>query len=122
MIQIAYFGDDALDTAASRQVVGDSGADCTGLAFLWEPGGPIVDLNTLVTPPSALNVVEGIEINDRGEIAAAGHDEAGNDHSLLLIPCDENHPGIEGNWESSCFRELEHAQSAESGTLSFLVR
>jgi probable HAF family extracellular repeat protein len=81
---------------ASRQVVGNSGADCNGVAFLWEPGGPVVDLNTLVFPPSTLNVVEGININDRGEIAAVGHDDAGNDHSLLLIPCDENHPGIEG--------------------------
>ena len=81
---------------ASRQVVGNSGTDCNGLAFLWEDGGPMVDLNLLISPPSALNVAEGIEINDRGEIAAVGHDAAGNDHSLLLIPCDENHPDVEG--------------------------
>jgi hypothetical protein len=66
-------------------------------AFLSEDGGPIVDLNTLVPPGSGLQLVGPRQINDLGEIDI-GHavDANGNSHSVLLIPCDGNHPGVEG--------------------------
>src|ERR1019366_8001446 len=80
----------------SGQVVGDSGTDCGTLAFLWEDGGPIVDLNALVSPNSGIQLVEAGQINDRGEIALSGSDANGNTHAVLLIPCDEKHPGVEG--------------------------
>jgi len=81
---------------ASGQVVGFD-CDRGAFAFLWEDGGPMVDLNTLVSSGSGIQV-QGVEtINDRGEIAAwPGVDANGNAHALLLIPCDENHRGLEG--------------------------
>jgi hypothetical protein len=63
---------------------------------LSEDGGPIVDLNTLVPPGSGLQLVEADQINDGGEIAIAAVDANGNSHSVLLIPCDGHHPGVEG--------------------------
>ena len=65
-------------------------------AFLWEDGGPMVDLNTLVPPGSSVFVPSAIGINDRGEIAAKGVLPNGDQRAVLLIPCDENHPGVEG--------------------------
>jgi len=35
-------------------------------------------------------------INDRGEITGTGALADGDVHVFLLIPCDENHPGLEG--------------------------
>ena len=81
---------------ASGQVAGDSGADCNTLAFLWEDGGPMVDLNTLVSSSSGIHVAEAVNINDRGEIAVTGVDVDGNGHAVLRIPCDENHADVEG--------------------------
>ena len=80
---------------ASEQVVGDVGTNSSA-PFLWEDGGPIVDLNTLVPPGSGLQLIEAHQINDRGEIAIGALDASGNNHAVLLIPCDEDHPGVEG--------------------------
>lgn len=81
-----------------RQVVGNWGSNgCQQGAFLWEDGGPMVDLNTLVSSDkSGLSVVGAININDRGEIAGSSADVNGNSYAILLVPCDENHLGIEG--------------------------
>ena len=64
-------------------------------AFLWEDNA-IVDLNALIPPNSPLYLVHPQTINDQGEIAGFGTDASGNQHAFLLIPCDENHSGIEG--------------------------
>jgi probable HAF family extracellular repeat protein len=77
---------------SSQQVVGN----WSGGAFLSEDGGPIVDLSTLVSPGSGLQFSEALQINDRGEIAVNALDASGNNHAVLLIPCDENHPEREG--------------------------
>jgi hypothetical protein len=64
---------------------------------LWENGEPIVDLNTLVLPGTSMHVIAGMLINDRGEIACTGKTVAvPEEHPCMLIPCDENHHGIEG--------------------------
>jgi uncharacterized membrane protein len=83
---------------ASGQVVGLSGPNGCSilLPFLWEDGGPMVDLNALVPPNSGLQLFEAGQINDRGEITVNASDANGNNYSVLLIPCDENHPGVEG--------------------------
>jgi probable HAF family extracellular repeat protein len=65
--------------------------------FLWEDGGPLVDLNTLVLPGSSMIVTAALLINDRGDIGCLGVDPGDSEeHACLLIPCDKNHPGIEG--------------------------
>jgi probable HAF family extracellular repeat protein len=59
-------------------------------AFVWEPGGPVIDLNTLVSPPSDLNLFEADFINDRGEIVALGLTPSGDVHTAILIPNEED--------------------------------
>jgi probable HAF family extracellular repeat protein len=81
------------------QVVGASfdlaaGADLHG--FLWENGGPIVDLNKLIARGSDMTIVNAFDINDRGEIAGNGFLANGQARAVLLIPCDENHADVEG--------------------------
>jgi probable HAF family extracellular repeat protein len=85
----------SISVNASEQVIGNFGTS-TSAAFLWEADGPIVDLNTLVPPNSGLQFFESHQINDLGEIHVGAMDAVGNNHAVLLIPCDENHPGIEG--------------------------
>jgi probable HAF family extracellular repeat protein len=82
---------------AKMQVVGASIADCDEefRAFLWEDGS-LFDMNSLIPPASALYLQLTYAINDLGEIAGTGVDSSGNQHAVLLIPCDENHPDIEG--------------------------
>ncbi|MFZ0797301.1 MAG: hypothetical protein WCA13_08320 [Terriglobales bacterium] len=81
------------------QVAGETftndGVDLRG--FLWESGGSPVDLNTLIVPASSTYVTAAVIINDRGDIGCFGLDPGDTEeHACLLIPCDENHPGIEG--------------------------
>jgi probable HAF family extracellular repeat protein len=83
------------------QMVGESQGVCfpqasRTRAFLWENGGPMLDLNTLIPSGSGLQLVGAVDINDRGEIVGSGVLPNGDFHAILLIPCDENHPNIEG--------------------------
>lgn len=74
---------------------GGSG-DCVAnfRAVLWEDGS-IFDLNALIASGASLYLQCVETINDRGEIAGTGVDGSGDQHAYLLIPCDENHPGVE---------------------------
>src|ERR1019366_1434379 len=80
------------------QIVGGSYIDCgpDTHGFLSENGGPMVDLQTLIPPGSRVTVLYATDINDRGEIVASGVLSNGDGRSVVLIPCDENHPGVEG--------------------------
>ena len=80
------------------QIVGFGRADCFNEdhTFLWENGGPLVDLQTLLVHPSDTTLIAAIAINDRGDIVTVGMLPNGDTHSVLLIPCDENHPEVEG--------------------------
>jgi probable HAF family extracellular repeat protein len=79
----------------STPYIGDG--DCNTGSFLWENGGPMIDLASLISSDSGISVGAGaFDINDRGEIAGRGIDANGNKHAILLIPCDEDHPDVEG--------------------------
>jgi probable HAF family extracellular repeat protein len=104
IIDLKTIGDDSCSSAkainSKGQVVGDSislsncvSTDDSSRAFLWQDGA-IFDLNALIPSGSPLYLVHPQNINDRGEIAGVGDDAGGNQHVFLLIPCDENHPGI----------------------------
>jgi probable HAF family extracellular repeat protein len=81
------------DINAKEQVVGISVPDfdfSRARAFLWEDGGPMIDLNTLVPPNSGVQLASfPANINDRGEIAVEGTLN-GDTHAFVLIPDDGN--------------------------------
>jgi len=94
----------ALMANSVGQIVGATLAVCnveTTRPFLWENGGPMVDLNTLVLASAGAVLYEADNINELGEIVASGLPAGCNDrfacgHIFLLTPCDENHPDLEG--------------------------
>jgi probable HAF family extracellular repeat protein len=82
---------------AEDQVVGQS-ISCDGStarAVLWE-AGQIIDLNVFVPPGSGLQLSDPKIINEAGKIVLEGLLSNGDQHSVVLIPCDENHPNVEG--------------------------
>jgi probable HAF family extracellular repeat protein len=82
---------------ATGQIVGGSSSCIAFLhAFLWENGGPAIDLNSLVAPGTGLNLTQANFINDRGEIAAVGTLPNGDQRAVLLIPCDESNGEDDG--------------------------
>lgn len=86
----------AVSINASEQVVGIFfHADGSTSALFAEGASSAVDLNTLIPPGSGLQLTEADEINDLGEISAEGPDANGNNHVVVLIPCDNNHPDLE---------------------------
>jgi probable HAF family extracellular repeat protein len=68
-------------------------------AFLWENGGPMIDLNTVVSLGAGVQLISAPDINDRGEIAALGLLPNGDGHAFLLIPCEERDEGCEDEAE-----------------------
>jgi probable HAF family extracellular repeat protein len=83
---------------AHGQVVGGS-SDCHNFlhAFVWEEGGPAVDLNTLIQAGTGYQLTNAFNINDRGEILAKAaplgftpSDDADLGHLVLLVPCEED--------------------------------
>lgn len=84
----------ALDINEAGQVIGLSVPPDTDFfharAFLWQKGGPMVDLKSLVSPPTNLLINAPETINDRGEIAGMALDADENLHAILLVPCGAN--------------------------------
>jgi probable HAF family extracellular repeat protein len=76
------------------QVIGVS-TDCGPVEhpFVWQNGGPMVDLNKAVLPGSNVTVKDVFFINDRGEIAGYGNLPNGDRRAVLLIPCEGNRDG-----------------------------
>jgi len=96
----------ALSLNARGQVVGGT-SDCSYFlhAFLWENGGPMLDLNTLFSSGSGLKVTFALYINDRGEILAKAippgvdpHQDADlYGHLVLLVPCEQESESCEAS-------------------------
>jgi probable HAF family extracellular repeat protein len=81
-----------------KQVVGVLSRDCRFQdpnlrAFLWEPGGPMVDLNALISHRSGVELRNAVTMNDRGEIAAVGWFPDDTHRPVLLIPCGHDAKG-----------------------------
>jgi probable HAF family extracellular repeat protein len=102
MTDLGVLGNDTCSIASSVngriQVVGTSAPRCNfdnGRAFLWEDGS-IVNLLTLVLDHAGLRLQSASNITYLGEIVGTALDTSHNQHAVLLIPCDANHPNIEG--------------------------
>jgi probable HAF family extracellular repeat protein len=100
------------------QAVGGS-SDCHNFlhAFLWDNGGPMIDLNNVIAPGTGYQLTNAFNINDRGEILAKAaplgftpNDDADLGHLALLIPCDDDHPNVEG-----CDYSMVEAAATQSG-------
>jgi probable HAF family extracellular repeat protein len=92
------------DSSNSRsQIVGNSWCDNTTFAgFLWEKGGPMIDLNSLISSNSSLQVLGAQSINERGEISGLGFlPSTGEVRAVLLIPCGEGTEGCGSQTESA---------------------
>jgi len=102
ILDLGYLAGDCSSFATSinsqGQIVGNGSLDCNNEAhaLLFENGGAPIDLNTLVSPGSGVTFLNPFNINDRGEIAGFGMLTNGDSRAVLLIPCDQDHPDIEG--------------------------
>lgn len=104
------------------QVVGHSLTnDGTFHAFLWEKGGPMVDLNVFVPSEgsSLALLTDAFNVNDRGEIIGIGFPpgvppgEVGS-HVFLLIPC--------GDESENCRAAASRIPVTSAGTASAHIR
>jgi probable HAF family extracellular repeat protein len=87
------------------QIVGESTHVCGGhdsVAFLWENGGPMIDLNSFVPPGSGIVLNDAAFINERGEIAVDGRLN-GDHHAFILVP--------EGDCDDACESRIAANQS-----------
>jgi probable HAF family extracellular repeat protein len=103
---------EARSVNSSGQVVGISNPECgseEANAFLWEHGGPMIDLNTFVPPNSDLHLRAGATINDRGEIATFAATPDGSRRAVLLVPCDDEPADSEG-----CLGAAAYSKPAQS--------
>ena len=96
-------GSVALGVNSKEQIVGNSWCgDIAAAGFFWENGGPMVDLNTLVSSNAGMYLFGAQNINDRGEISGLGFlAESGEVHGFLLIPCGERTAGCGNQTESA---------------------
>ena len=104
------------------QIIGVSnGCGDPNRPFLWENGGPMVNLNSLIVPGSEINVRNPFFINDRGEIAARGRLPNGDFRAVLLIPCDGNHDGNHPD-RQQCEAVAKNAAALFQGSLSLVTQ
>ncbi len=104
----------AFNINSQGQIVGHSIVlDGTPHAFLWEKGGPMVDLNTLI-PATDLLLTDAFDINDRGEIAGDAVLSNGDIHAVLLVPC--------GTGEADCGAATNSRTNATANVSTLAIR
>lgn len=64
-------------------------------AFLYQSGGTLTNLNTLIDPTSGWNLIEASDINDHGQIVGGGYYN-GQYRAYLLAPAAAPEPGTLG--------------------------
>jgi probable HAF family extracellular repeat protein len=107
---------------SGKQVVGAVSLDCDFFddaslrAFLWEPGGPMIDLNTLISPSLGIQLRNVATINEWGEMAVVAFFPDGSHRPVLLIPCDDRSTNSD-DCQDSINPETTHIQQ-RSSTLS----
>ena len=106
----------AVGINSKGQVVGSS-TDCTNYvhASLWEDGGPMVDLNGLITSNSGVQLTLALYINDSGEIAAHGTLPNGDQHAFLLVPCGTGADDMQCSEEGGDSTRAPHVKSGTKG-------
>jgi hypothetical protein len=85
------------------------GSTCSS-RLSWEGAHPMLSIQTihpeptrtyfiraqlarwLLAPVAGLQVIEGVFINESGEITGNAITPEGNTHAVVLIPCNESHP------------------------------
>ena len=92
----------AMNSTGQIGVISSSCDGTNARAALWE-NGSLIDLNILIPAGSSLQLFLPQAINDRGEIAGVGLPSGCSSQidnlcelAFVLVPCDENHPGVEG--------------------------
>jgi probable HAF family extracellular repeat protein len=92
---IGAFGINAHDQVVGQAIKNFCAPGAEAHAFLWE-NGDMLDLNQFVPAGLDITLTEVEPINDRGEMFGIGTLASGEDRAFLLIPCDDDHPGVEG--------------------------
>jgi len=74
------------------QVIGPSYNDCDlqiVRGYLWNKGVSI-DLNTFVPADSDVQLADPLFINNKGMMSVTGYLPNGNQHAIVLLPCDDD--------------------------------
>jgi len=110
----------ALAINSKVQIIGQSfPCDFSSVrAVLWQ-NGSIIDLNAAIPPNSSLQLVEPLNINDRGEITGRGLTPGCDNldlcgHVFLLIPCD--HASTQGCEDNAGISTRPNPASTTSAT------
>jgi probable HAF family extracellular repeat protein len=109
---------------AHRQVVGLTSSDCdfgdelSLRAFLWEPGHPMVDVNTLISPDLGIQLRNIASINDRGEMAAVAAFPNGDRRPVIVVPCGDPE-NADANCQDEVSPQSEMVQQKPNGSRPF---
>jgi len=90
-------------------------------AVIWESDGTVHDLNALVQPGSGLELTDPKIINDAGAIVLEGFLSNGDQHSVVLIPCETGEEGCVDINESATIA-APHSSATVSNRLSTVAQ
>ena len=110
-------GSQAFAINSSGQIVGQSLPCDTSRprAVVWETDGTIHDLNALVKQGSGLELTDPKIINDAGAIVLEGFLSNGDQHSVVLIPCDADEEGSVDTKEDAATAAPRNSAATDNG-------